>query len=124
MQSDDKLLINERIDMQHQSIFVHLERVAKAIAVGDPLPIRNAMHDLQRFTLLHFEEEEAIMTEVAYPFASGHAQLHRDFNRVFQQTIELSQNDIVIFTLLEKWFSGHILNDDMSFRTWFHQYSP
>ncbi len=67
------------IDAQHRELFVRLAGFDEALARGDRPAIGRTFGFLREYALVHFEQEERLMRNVAYPRVEAHRALHLGF---------------------------------------------
>lgn len=75
------------------------------------------------YSLRHFNKEEIYMQEFNYPKLEEHRQYHRDYRyKVAMYNVDLlgsnppDPKEIIKF--LEKWWTNHILNNDMHYENY------
>lgn len=109
---------NQRIDQQHQRIVSMINQLGKAMETGAERPaLVKILSDLAGYTKTHFQEEERLMEQAAYPELDGHKQRHAELNRQladFYRTFYTSSRPQAaeIMTFLQRWLFDHILEQD------------
>lgn len=108
------------IDEQHKKLVSLLNRLAAALARGNPVETNDIFTELTHYAEFHFETEEAIWLEHFGDdsWLSSHQLSHSSF---LPKVIELknreknkSQNEIIesIILFLIRWLAFHILDSD------------
>lgn len=70
------------IDRQHEEVFERLESLVHAIRAGSSRDeVAATLGFLRAHVAAHFQAEEALMREVAFPGADAHADEHHRFER-------------------------------------------
>jgi len=75
------------------------------------------------YTLNHFKKEESYMQQFAYPKLAEHKKYHRDYSyKVAMYNVDLLSvnppDPIEITIFLEKWWTNHILNNDVDYESY------
>ncbi|MBS0299866.1 MAG: bacteriohemerythrin [Proteobacteria bacterium] len=108
------------IDEQHKKLVSLLNRLAAALARGNPIETNDIFTELTHYAEFHFETEEAIWLEHFGndSWLSSHQLSHSSF---LPKVVELkegeknkSQNEIIesIILFLIRWLAFHILDSD------------
>ncbi len=108
----------QEIDAQHRSLVEALNRLYAAMGEGkDKAEIEKVLIFLRDYTVSHFEMEEALMIQYAYPRASAHFAAHADLVVQLSDLLadfrsgEAVLTDVVM-AFLETWLVEHILGKD------------
>jgi hemerythrin len=105
---------HEKIDAQHKCLVELINQFhAACVAEGgvcDPKPTLLALY---KYTLFHFNDEEALMDQEGYAFREGHVLEHRKFVEKLDVLAERTKAGDVsigseIFTWLVGWLHNHI----------------
>ena len=108
----------EPIDQQHAELFGIASDLYDSIAEGRGKAAISAILDrLVRYTGMHFETEEKLMTESGYLDLAEHIAEHRKFT---QQVLELQNGfrqgrgglRLEVLQLMADWIQNHIRDDD------------
>jgi hemerythrin-like metal-binding protein len=108
------------IDDQHQALFEYAARLEGAVHAGHfNYRVEEIFSFLSAYAAKHFEAEERLMRETAYPALAQQVREHRDFQRrlsalVPQWDTEGASADLVIalLGLLDFWLTDHIKSSD------------
>jgi hemerythrin len=107
------------IDTQHRQIVTYLNQLNEARVSGSEKAVKNVIEGMVDYTLSHFAFEEALMEQVAYPFARAHKSVHESFiKRVekFQSRFKAGENITEeFFDVLKRWLINHIQRDDAAY---------
>ena len=86
--------------------------------------IGSALEDLERYTVLHFTEEETFMRSIGYPQIDAHVALHRRFvQKITEEKAKTEQGERTSWELLHflrDWLVNHILVEDKRYVAQFH----
>ncbi|MBF0189481.1 MAG: hemerythrin family protein, partial [Magnetococcales bacterium] len=90
----------------------------------DPILIGNIIDNLADFAFEHFSDEEALFKQHGYPGANQQHQSHTRFAaKVAQLQKRLKAGDTSVIqgldTFLSEWLTGHILEEDMQYKSFF-----
>jgi hemerythrin len=116
---DHYLIGNQKVDQQHQQLFDLANKLVQSKTQDDLA--ENAML-LYRHVREHFQVEETVMKNYAYPDYQNHVDTH---NLMLNKLVEVSdkinkhewrQQDVLKF--MQEWIS-HILEDDSAFSEYF-----
>ncbi len=112
---------NEKIDHQHKELLEMINQIANlTLSDAEDGVIKEKMDVIIHHTMNHFEEEEAILKKVGYPYYKNHANIHtslltraKEFERAyFAGEVKLT----AFFTfLLDEVIVGHLLDMDTKF---------
>ena len=117
---DSFRLGDDRVDSQHFQIFKLLSSLVGSCMDGSAThKIRETLDFLFNYTVRHFQDEETLQIECAFPGYKAHKQLHNDFilevceiSSKFNKTglsTELS-NDLN--KIVANWLINHIMRED------------
>ena len=114
----------EEIDEQHKMLFDIMNRIWEGIVRNaDATTIGSALEDLERYTVLHFTEEETFMRSIGYPQIDAHVALHRRFvQKLTDAKAKPEQGDrtsLELLHFLRDWLVNHILVEDKRYVTQF-----
>ncbi len=104
---------NASIDSEHQQLFKLADEFFEA---DDKLKKTECAMRLFRYTRQHFDHEEQLMRDIAYPDIAAHVQQHTyligKLNEVAEKIAEdtLAPSDLKAF--LTAWLVGHIVTFD------------
>ena len=115
---------NVFVDTQHKRLFELVSNIDKACSEGeDTVTLCETLDFLLQYTVLHFNDEEALQIKCNFPEYENHKKLHEEFEAVVSEKVsefkekgstkDLSDavNDFVI-----KWLINHILKEDMKIK--------
>lgn len=117
----------KNIDAQHKEL---MEKANHLNSQVDGRVLSEVTTDTARFlaqyVLDHFQEEEAFLREVNYPYYDEHKKLHDDFRVLIQERLnKLDQNTISfsdyyeISRMLNDWIMDHINRADRAMARYF-----
>ena len=113
------------IDEQHKMLFDIMSRLWDGI-------VRNArasemtpmLEELERYTVMHFTEEETFMRSIGYPQIDAHVALHRRFvQKITEEKAKTEQGErtsLELLHFLRDWLVNHILVEDKRYVAQFH----
>lgn len=113
------------IDEQHKMLFDIMNRLWDGI-------VRNArasemtpmLEELERYTVMHFTEEETFMRSIGYPQIDAHVALHRRFvQKITEEKAKTEQGErtsLELLHFLRDWLVNHILVEDKRYVAQFH----
>lgn len=110
----------EEIDNQHHELLAHINQVASKIAHEDSSGLDETMRFLGDYVHFHFDSEEKIMRDVAYPLMNEHLLEHKKLIEQFlrlKADIASGQHDKLylgfqIQLFLFDWFANHTSKTD------------
>jgi hemerythrin len=109
---------NALVDGQHRELFATVNELHEAIVSHNDVEVLGGiLYRLQRYTAVHFHDEEGLMDEVGYPDLDRHHGLHLD---LADQTSALTSKylsgeltlGITLSTFLRDWLRDHIGRED------------
>jgi hemerythrin len=75
----------EAIDAQHRELFRRAEQLITALRAGDRGEVVPVLAYLEEYAVHHFEAEEKVMREAAYPGLAEHAAAHQAFQAEYAE---------------------------------------
>lgn len=121
---DDYSIGMGEIDEQHRMLFDIMNRLWSAIlrrAGNDE--VATVLEDLERYTVLHFTEEETFMRSIGYPDFDTHVAFHRKFvKQLLDEKAALKagrQVSLELMHFLRDWLVNHILIEDKRYAAQF-----
>jgi len=108
------------LDRQHRRLFDLLNDLHGAIELGvDREQLQNLLRMLERYSLIHFEDEEQVMAAVKYPQLTAHRADHLAFKlkvaRFRDQLLKGELDAAVVLDFMKEWLLEHILKADQKF---------
>lgn len=112
----------EPIDRDHQTLFVMVNALYDAMAMGiEPEPLSVLFARLTEYVNSHFAREEALMRAHGYPDLEAHSEMHRELAATVrrltglyeEQPSSVAHEDLMEF--LKGWLSHHVLTSDMDY---------
>ncbi len=109
---------NLMVDGQHRELFAAVNELHDAIHDHNDIAVLGGiLYRLQRYTAVHFGDEEGLMADVAYPDLERHHDLHLE---LAEQTASLASKylsgeltlGITLATFLRDWLTHHIGEED------------
>lgn len=114
------------IDIQHKKLFELGEKIYDIVSIKDGFDhydkIMNALLELQKYAIYHFEYEEKLMKQYEFPELENQKKEHREF---VDSVIKLGKKDIDenqhkismdILLFIANWIEKHILKSDMGYK--------
>lgn len=122
---DSYALGMDEIDDQHKMLFDLINRCWQAIVENSGHNITiEILEELERYTILHFTEEEVFMRSMKYPNIDAHVAMHSMFvQKIVDEKLRARNGDRVSLDLLHflrNWLANHILIEDKRYVTQFH----
>ncbi len=118
---------HSKIDKQHEMMFSMFSVLVEAIRAGQTSKQLGLLFlELLEYTDMHFQTEESLMEQCAYPGLTRHRSEHK---KIFMQAKEFKENDengkatltVGIFIFLFDWMKNHILQEDKEFIQFLNQ---
>lgn len=117
---DEFMVGFDEIDSQHHELLAHINRVAMMIAREDSSGIDETMRFLGDYVHFHFNCEEKMMRDMAYPLMSDHLREHKKLINQFMQLkdqIASGAHDKLYLgyqtqLFLFDWFANHTTKTD------------
>ena len=111
---------NIHIDLQHKQLVAALNDLVTACHAGTgKAELTRTIHFLLAYTEKHFQEEEALQVQYAYPDYPRHRQIHKEFTEVAVDLAKRLKEEGPSVCLLTKvhssmgdWLVNHIKGDD------------
>lgn len=115
------------IDAQHQRLFQAINRMEAAYQAGtEEAEAQESLAFLARYTLEHFETEEALMREVGYPMLAFHQKEHADLmdkilamkarlDAGFHVPLDAADFAAHVANFAADWLAHHINEADMGY---------
>jgi hemerythrin-like metal-binding protein len=114
---------NSEIDTQHRALFACATRLVEAAQGGRAAAeLADSIQFLVVYVHQHFEAEEALMRQHAYPEVEAHAEIHRRISRRLGEVVAAYQahggtGGLVgdVEAMMRGWVSLHIGEKDRAF---------
>ena len=107
------------IDDQHQQIFDLITALGESAPNGNREQIGEDINRIVSYTLAHFEFEEELMEQAAYPFLKAHKRLHDHFlQRLAGYTQRFDAGEDIAIELeqfLASWLYSHFSHEDKDY---------
>ncbi len=107
------------IDDQHQQIFDLIDALGEAAQNDSREQIGAVINHIVSHTLAHFEFEEELMEQVAYPFLKVHKRLHDHFiQRLASYTQRFDAGEDIAVELVQfltSWLRSHFSHEDRDY---------
>jgi hemerythrin len=122
LQWNPKLALGDaEIDGQHRELFRRFGALVQALRSGHRNEIGLLFAFLGEYVVLHFEAEERVMRDSAFPGATVHAAAHARFVREYDDLKRLYEANgpthgiaVKTETWIEDWLRSHIAGLDQS----------
>lgn len=116
----------DEIDDQHRMLFDIMNRLWSAIIRrAETVELGGILEDLERYTVLHFTEEETFMRSISYMDFDEHIEQHRRFvDYIIQEkrsALAGRQVSLELIHFLRDWLVNHILVEDKRYADQFRQ---
>lgn len=111
----------DSMDSQHRRLFDLIDNLGEALHSGrSAQALETILPELKAYTVMHFAEEEAMMTTRRIPGLEGHIALHRAFVAKVEATMaDMAAGKPVIATslvnFLQDWLVQHIGGTDRKY---------
>ena len=121
---------NAVVDGQHKTLVAMGNRLLDAALADMSSPVTaRALEELGAHVQAHFESEESILREYAYPGVEEHARIHasliQQVNALLKRHREDALKPTAIFSfLLDEVVTGHLLKEDIRFFPYLRQSTP
>ena len=107
----------EEIDADHRLLVATINTLFEAMEAGEPLAVFTQLGVVHRYIAQHFEREEAIMEQYAYPDRLRHKTLHTAFTHRYTSFMDRDPKVLIVkvSVFLHDWLIHHILVEDEKF---------
>ncbi len=114
-------------DNHHQKLVALVNKLFDAMKAGKAKEVLgDILKELMEYTKYHFEAEERLMREYAYPgfvtHRAEHEKLVQEVSTLYQK---FQAGDIFLsldtMNFLKEWLAKHILQSDMAYKPFFNQ---
>ncbi len=111
-----------RIDNQHKQLVGILNRlIAESQVSTNSETISEILNDMMTYSHEHFEAEEELLRQHAYPHLKEHITQHHAFRRQVANFCSATMINVVsvpenILDYLSSWLLEHILESDMAYK--------
>lgn len=110
----------EMIDKQHSKFFVLFDKLTEVHQSGktpDNKQILEMIDELEKYTHIHFQTEEALMRKANYPDIEHHMVQHKIFvDKVKEFRLAFNYKNVLLvqqmISFMRKWFLMHITETD------------
>lgn len=115
---DDSFVIgHDVIDAQHKKLFDMTESLYISIVDGDSVDIKSILLELYKYTIYHFNEEEALMRKMGYQDLSKHKSEHDAFIQDLDKIADKARHEDALVEVdalnwLVSWLVRHISMSD------------
>jgi len=117
---DCYLLGNEKVDNQHKELFNLVNSLVRSCDSGEGTDkLKETLLFMINYTVLHFDDEEALQIECKYPDYEKHKKMHDDFKVVvlglvdrFSNTGSSAELSSDVRKIIVKWLVNHIMTED------------
>ena len=117
----------ETIDSQHKNLLKLINRIISKNEIKTKSEtVSTLINSMTQYAQEHFRTEEKYMKEYAYPNLDEHAEQHRAFIKKTVDICTATMLDVeqvpeVILHYLKTWWNQHILEEDMSYKSFFKE---
>lgn len=111
----------EAMDEQHLRLIGLMNKLAVRAEAGAPkAELSAALRELGRYTVKHFDDEEAYMRSFDYPKLETHRAIHRDLLRTLHEHIDTYEAgdgrlSPKVLHFLKLWLGAHIKGIDKQY---------
>ena len=117
---------NNFVDSQHKRLFELVGNIGKSCLDGtDVNSLSETLDFLLQYTVLHFNDEEALQLENNFPEYEYHKKLHEEFELIVSEKVSEfkengSTNDLkdIVNDFIITWLVNHILKEDMKIKAY------
>jgi hemerythrin len=110
------------MDAYHHVFFKTIHDLARELPDLPSSAVEERIGFLVNYASMHFDSEEQLMQEIAYPELAAHKELHRAFkellcalqDRYFTHPSPAAAEELL--TLSQAWLTQHILGEDMKYK--------
>jgi hemerythrin-like metal-binding protein len=108
---------HRELDAQHRDLVSRINRLDPTHEGEERRDLVRLLGTVSSHTRLHFQMEETLMDQSAYPGASRHKELHRAFEGELEALIDAFQRNLPgasleVANLLQDWNPNHIILED------------
>lgn len=106
------------IDEHHRYLFHLTNGLWHALhGGGTAIGIAKALDALERYTVVHFSEEERLMAQHRYTHLEEHARIHREFTATVAASWDSLRKSplisgLMVFNFLSNWIVSHVQGED------------
>ena len=126
---DTYLLGNEQVDNQHRKLFSLVNSLVDSFDNETGVDeLRSTLNFLLRYTVQHFEDEEALQINSNFPEYEQHKKMHEDFKitvrDLVQRFIDSNSTEQLLHDvkkMLISWLINHILEEDKKIGRWLQE---
>lgn len=109
------------MDDQHQQLFELINKLYKVIRNHESNDsLKDVLDEMNRYTDLHLNEEEAVLESHGYADLNDHKQLHQNYRERVRALMDesLEGNEQVLhqtYKFLRTWWMDHIVSEDKKY---------
>lgn len=110
------------MDAYHHIFFETIRTFALALPDLSPEAVEERIQFLANYATMHFESEERLMEQIAYPDLEAHREQHRLFKEqlaLIHQAYQVTPSHALaekLLALSQEWLKDHILKEDMKYK--------
>jgi len=117
----------QSLDDDHRGLLTQINRVMAAIEAHDEgRTLADVLDHLVEYSVVHFDREETLMEQTAYPALESHRRSHdRLIRRLLKFLIAFRMNELTPVDLgvfLMDWLVDHIEKEDKHYSAHFRQH--
>jgi hemerythrin-like metal-binding protein len=104
------------IDDEHFRLLEELHNLIELVRSGEPY--EDAVNSLKRNIRAHFDREDALMTELKYPYINAHLRDHHNLLELvdkFSTQVRIGNSLAYATIVVENIFADHITNFDSQY---------
>lgn len=115
------------IDEQHKQFLWIMDKLSKAVSSGETKEVLDqVIHDLEQYSIYHFNTEEKYFKEFNYEGADEHIATHRKFVEKLSEVKEKYSRDqfklsLELISFVSDWLVNHINDMDRKYIETFHK---
>ncbi len=119
--SENLSVENIQMDNQHKKLVEIINSLYEAMASGKGKEVVGSIiNDLTNYTVIHFQNEERMMTSINFPKIDEHIKCHEEFvNKVSRFKKDYNTGKAVMsmhmMSFLKDWLVGHIQKIDKEY---------
>lgn len=117
---DERYQLNvASMDKEHKNLIEIMNKFLSALNFNDQLEVESTFAELAKYTVKHFQDEEAYMESINYPELDKHKDIHDELIQKvlsYQDAVkDGSLNRIAISDFLKDWLAYHIVGQDKKY---------
>jgi len=110
-----------KIDNQHKNLITEINNFYEGIKTKKSKDVlSDILYQLNKYSIYHFQTEEALMKKYSFPGYKAHTAEHETFNnKIAELQTRLNAGKMVlpieVATFLKEWLINHVMNTDKGY---------